>query len=470
MGKYLQILEGLTAGQKIEFLEKILLNSSDLQSQLINYFPVNEQVVSSIPIDFNQIVIEESTYYKEILEEIDLEETDYGRWHDRHDRYYEEWEIAQEIAEKDINDLFDSFQTDFILLAAQGDLNTMMAKFTGLLIACNEAIIDDPYGNIRDIDNFLAECLGRVANSVDAEINKTVLNSQTIQATIYNILDCFVSGEANKFPSHLHDTIIHRLLRSNSDNCSDVFLKFNSIVECKTLFPKSYIQATRIGNPSTWISEAEKMSLTNVDIAIELLEYQAENNQAEFHRNAKILFPLFSRELVELVSTSMDDVLEKQFAKEVLSYKVMNNRMMDDYIRLSVLFTDNEKHYFINSLALAHNYKFYIQVLAYEKLYEKILLFAQDPKRQINECHYIIPPIIHKYPSDCFYLVEKMTRVYLEQNMSRDHYNNAAQLLKLVASDKENATSVNKLVLEFCTLYSRRVAMKDEFKKVGLLK
>ena len=43
MEKYAQIIGSLTAEQKIDFLEKVLMNSKELQSQFVKYFSNNQK-------------------------------------------------------------------------------------------------------------------------------------------------------------------------------------------------------------------------------------------------------------------------------------------------------------------------------------------------------------------------------------------------------------------------------------------
>jgi len=470
MEKYLQIFETLTTEQKLAFLQRILKNSRELQSQLINYFTNDQQDKKISSLNFNELVIREAGIYISGIEAIDLEEPDYDRYHNRHDRYYEEWEMAQEAVEDEINEVFDSYRDEFVDLISKGDLKTMMAKITGLLIACYESDIDDPCDNLGDPQDFITECLSRIAKSIESEMIKTVFNSDSVVETIKNVIQCFVSGEANKFSTKVHDSLIYCLLNNNSDNCIKVYNEFKSLNESEVLFPNAYILATRYGNPTGWIAEAEKMSPTSIGVATELLEYLAENDKTAFNRNAKILFPLFSRDLIELISNSMDDTAEKQFAKEVLSFKVLHYHQIDDYKRLSGLFSEGEKPFFLSKLANSSYYEFYIKALEYEGKFEQILKFAEDADRNIWEYPAIMKPIIHKYPSECLSIASKIAPAFLEKNMSRSDYQNVAQLLKTAALSEKNVSAVTKLTLELCTLYSRRTAMKDEFRKAGIIK
>ena len=471
MEKYTEILKSLDPGKKIAFLEKILQNSPELQSQLINYFTNNQKDKPYKPINFNEIVIQEAAACKDALEAIDLEETDYDRWDNRRDRYYKEWEIAQEVAEEEINDMFDSFSDEYIELLSKGELNTMMAKLTGLLIACYETDIDDPNDNLGDEQQeLLTGCFSRIADSIEIVISKTILNADAVVSTFKEIAQCFQHGEANTFDAKIHDKLIQSLLKNNPESCSEIYNEFITNQVAINLFPLSYMQATRYGNPASWEQEAVKMSPDHIAIAKDLLEFEATNNSLEFYRNAKKLFPIFSRELVDIISETIDDTFDIRFAKDVLSFKVLKDSNIDDYSRLAKLFSITEKESFLDKLKKSYNCEFYIQVLESEGMFQQILRFASAADTLLSEYLYILKPILPIYPSECLAIAEKKVRTNLEQHMSRDSYKYAAQLLKLVLSDEHNTATANKLISDLCLLYSRRTAMKDEFRKEGILK
>ncbi len=470
MEKYVQILGSLNSDQKIDFLEKILQNSNELQAQLIHYFTNDQQENIHPMIDFNKTVREEAQSYQAILEALDLEEPDYDRWHNRSDRYYEDWELAQEAVEEEVNELFDTFRDELLKQISQGDVAGMMAKLTGLLIACYEADVDDPCDNLGDPQGYFVTCLWQIAKSLEIEINKTILNSTSTANTIKEVMRCFANGEANKFFPEIHDTLMIVILKNNPESCLPVYDEFCSLAICKQLFPNSYIGATRIANPDKWIAEAEKFCTVNVGVAKDLLEYLSEYDKAEFHRNARIIFPVFQRELVELIANEMDDQFDPDLAKVVLVYKINSSRQIADYRRLVVLFPANEKQEYIAALRYKSSEEFYIQVLEEEEMYDQILEFARTIDSWLPKYPDIMRSIINRFPTTCFQIVKPRIQNLLDKNMGRHYYEYAAQALLFLASNEKNWADVHNLVLELYSLYPRRSALRDELRKVGLMK
>ena len=54
--------------------------------------------------------------------------------------------------------------------------------------------------------------------------------------------------------------------------------------------------------------------------------------------------------------------------------------------------------------------------------------------------------------------------------MGRNYYHEVAVLLKFLSSEETIINSVNAVVQEICILYSRRPALRDELRQIGLLK
>lgn len=469
MIKYKQILEKLRDEQKIEFLEKIIQNSEQLQSQLVAYFTNDISDTESTPLKFDEHIKNSTKEYLEVLEEIDLEEFDYDR-RSYHDRYYDQWEIEQEEAEEEFRDVFDNFELELTDVLLQGDIKTFMADFTALLIACHEADIDDPYECLGDANDYLYDCLSGISNELENLICRTIFNVNSVSETVKSVMDFFLSGERSELPTTLHDKLMGKLLKENQESSRFVSEYFTLNPASQKQFPLTYLAALNHAMPSAWIKESEKLAPENADIAQELLISQAENDRASFCINAKKLFPLFQYQLVDQLSSLIDFDVEKDLAKDVLSFKVTQQRSLDDYKKLSVLFgSDTEKQNFINQLKSGYDSRFYIAVLEWEGWYDQILIYAKNAGHFLSDYNYILYPILTKYPDECYKLAVLKVESELVNNMGRDIYERAASLLRIISTVpdlKENVIAVSR---ELTTKYSRRTALKDELKKAGLI-
>jgi len=470
MEKYAQIIGSLTAEQKIDFLEKVLMNSKELQSQFVKYFSNNQKDKVSAAINFNEKVIEIANDYQETLEALDLNEPDYDRYHNRQDRYYEEWEMAQEAVEEEVDELFQSWKENMISQISQGDIELAMAQLTGLLIACYEAEVDDDYCNLGDSQTYFVDSLKVLEKELEVEINRTIFNTKSVSETIKDTMLCFRTGEANLFSPDIHDLIMTALLRNNTESCETVY------EECKLnssnieLFPNTYLQAVRIINPELWVAEAEILCMLNVGVAAELLEYQSIEDKVSFHKNAKILYPIFPINLIDLIAGAIDDKYDVEFSKKLLIYKTNSQRKIEDYKRLARLFTNEEKLQFIKTFRDSFSHDLYIQMLETEEMDTEILEYAKIYTGYLSKLSFIMRTVIDKYPAQCFDISKPKIEMSLQNNMGRNYYHEVAELLKFLLTSKSNTIAVYELIEEICKIYSRRPALKDELKAVGLLK
>jgi len=470
MEKYAQIIGSLTAEQKIDFLEKVLMNSKELQSQFVKYFTNNQKDKVSVAVNFNEKVIEMANDYQETLEALDLNEPDYDRYHNRQDRYYEEWEMAQEAVEEEVDELFQSWKENMISQISQGDIELAMAQLTGLLIACYEAEVDDDYCNLGDSQTYFVDSLKVLEKELEVEINRTIFNTKSVSETIKDTMLCFRTGEANLFSPDIHDLIMTALLRNNTESCETVY------EECKLnssnieLFPNTYLQAVRIINPELWVAEAEILCMLNVGVAAELLEYQSIEDKVSFHKNAKILYPIFPINLIDLIAGAIDDKYDVEFSKKLLIYKTNSQRKIEDYKRLARLFTNEEKLQFIKTFRDSFSHDLYIQMLETEEMDTEILEYAKIYTGYLSKLSFIMRTVIDKYPAQCFDISKPKIEMSLQNNMGRNYYLEVAELLKFLLTSKSNTIAVYELIEEICKIYSRRPALKDELKAVGLLK
>jgi len=470
MEKYIEILSSLDPNQKIVFLEKVLLNSKELQSQFVKFFTNNQSNKVCLKINFNDMVLKMAGEYQDILEELDLEEPDYERWHNRSDRYYDEWEIGQEVVQEEVDELFDKFKVDLISQFTQGNLEFGMAKLTGLFKACYEASITDPYENLGDPQKYFIDCIKEMATELEIVISRTIFNTKVVSETIKDTMQCFKIGAANQFSTDIHDLIMAQLLSNNSASCLEVYTECKANVDYIFLFPNTYLFAIRIAKTESWVTEAERLCTLNVGVSKELLEYQSKEDKIAFHKNAKIVFPFFKNELVDLIAKEIDDEYDTDFTKELLMYKIKMQFQIEDYKRLADLLSQNEKIQYIESLKNSCSTNFYIKVLEVEDMGSQILEFAKSPNGLLTDLTSIMRSIISEYPSECFEISKIKIIDYLEKNMGRNYYREVATLLKFHASIQSNTENLKVLIQEICSLYSRRPALKDELKQLGLLK
>ena len=467
---YKEILKTISPEKKIEFLEQVLSNSSELQSQFVNYFTKVAVAKSDNKTDFNQsvaILIEE---YKTELENLDLEEPDYDRWTDRNDRYYEEWEIDSEIIEQEVSELFDDFSAEIVNNVAMGEINLVLAQLTALLIACETADVDDPYDNLGGNPNesFL-EYFDELVQETRDEIIKTILNADMVSHSIFKTAEYFENKAIEDLHTESIDVLIEGLLQCNIKSSHAVYAVFNVNKQFQLTFPISFLETLKTVNPDLWLGEAEKASTRNVHIAKELLTHQSANDLLAFHTIAKKLFGIFPNELIDIIAQSVDPKIDSDFTKEIYRIKINKSHDIELYKKLALLLTDIEKHDFIEQYKHEYSGVFYVKLLEQEGQFEQILNFAQKYNGFLTSFSNIMEPIIHKYPEECFKILQPKIQLSIDQNINRQRYAQAAEILEFLVSDVRNKQEVTKFATALCQLYPRRSALRDEFRQAKLI-
>lgn len=466
MEKYIKIFNSLTQEQKNDFLVRALATSNDLQAQFINFFTKNISNEIYDITNFEEIVINKTANYIDILEAIDFNEPDYDRIKYHGDRYYEEWELLEEAIVEEVADVFALFETEIKTSLSKGDLSTSMACVTALLIACYEANIENEESYMTDLEGHFEGLLHELCAKIEVVLCQTIFNIDVVNKTLKAIIQCFNRGEANRFRSDFHDRLCRQLLINCNECCSVVYDEISSNKDITVLFPVTYLYAVRNIQPLIWEAEAESICMLNVEIAKELLEYQSEFNIDGFFRNAKMLFPVFKEKIVDVVVQKMPDDYDVNFSRDILYFKVEFNKKLDDYKRLKPLISESEKLLFINKFRSSFDYSFYIKMLEEEKMYDEILEFAKSFGGYLSAYCTILKPIIDRYPNECFSIIKSKTLNLMENNTGRTYYEQVAELLRFAVNTQALVIPVLALANELIKLYPRRSALREELKCV----
>lgn len=468
---YLTLFETLAVDSKIRFLKEALSSSESLQQQFVNYFAETENQPSEDFLVFNESVKEEAAFYIEELESINLEDFDWEDWEAPHNGYIPEYEAEQMMAETEVEGYFSSIFSNIGHELSSGNLEKSFAKITGLLIACQEANVDDPNENLGDPNHYFFDQFKAMADNLAMIIDKTIVNQHTVSKTVTNVLTCFEKGEANGFKTSVHDKLLLNLVTKQPAVWEGLFPVFKNSVQHKKSFPKTSLFVIRNGSSldTDWIETAELLCTADPAIALELLDHYANEDFASFYRVAKATFEKFPRELCDFLLLHIDDKRDPFFSKQVLACKVENSREIKDYMRIAQLMGEQEKKDFINSFKNGWDTAFYIQILELEGLLAEILDFAQKWYRNLGELEMILKPVLFKYPEACGKIVSEKISKQLESSMGRDIYSEAADLLRFLAGNPICLPMVKTFTLELLAKYSRRPALKQELKKRDLI-
>lgn len=461
----------LNDAEKLEFLQKALENSTELQKQFITYFENRELKSTVSHEEFERLVAVAAKEYEEALNEIDFENPDLDDYSYPRDHYVPEYEAAQNVVEDEVNGYFDGFFSELSNHLRQCDLTCFFADFTGLLLACNNVEVYDPYDNLSDPNEFFNDAFQKKSATLQETIRTTVYHSNLVEEAVKLVFMSFIKGSATDNPTKQHDILLAQLLLKSPEKCSLLNEFLNQEESLKPLFPKTAVVIYK-NNPETtskWPILAEPLSTVDKTVAKELLDYHFDKkDKKSFHRIAIKAWPFFQYDLLDYLAEKVDEDFNPAFAIKVLKRKVDVTGDLKSYQRLKKRLTAEETDLFRNSFS-DNNSRLYLKLLEHDGLFLNILHFAQKQPQYTYSLAEILKPIAGVFPDECFQMAKNAISRESENTTGRDHYRIIAELLKMLAVETNNPQPVKDFALSLTLKYSRRTALKEEFKQRKLI-
>jgi hypothetical protein len=226
-----------------------------------------------------------------------------------------------------------------------------------------------------------------------------------------------------------------------------------------------------LGDKKIWLQVAEKNFQSNPLVAQNLLDfYKQEKDNDNFIRVGRFALTTWGNQFDRYLYENLDKEEDPDFFADVLFHCSKREKSIPLFREYKELFGQKAAKAFIDQLKNEHGYKlFYIKLLEEEKDFPTILQYVKDNIHDWD-FEYYIRPIITIYPGECFEIISKKTNDFLENNTGRKYYTRAAQWLKLLLKIKDQALKekIQQYFNSLFSIYNRRPALKDEFKKAGI--
>ncbi len=469
--KTLQLFHLIPDQEKLDFLKKALGNSVILESQFIKYFENQPKALEVSQEAFEKMIEESSGDYIEALQAINLEETDWENYHALHNDYVPEWEAAQMMAEEEVTDVFKSIGYDLQALILDCELHGFFAEVTALLIACEEAEVDDPNDNLGDPNQFFMDTFKQTIPELFDTIRSSIFQPEIIPGAIALTMRSFAAGMAKGYNPSTHDALFLPFLEKHPEKSDELFKLIVLDEKIKSNFPKAsiFIMQHSTAGKLIWTDQAEKLCTTDASVAHQLLEHHHSRDTKSFYRVAKKAFPVFPRQLRDYILDSIDDNYDIEFTKNLLNDKIEQNQNIKDYRRIKKLMDESEITTYLESFKDGWSMKFYVQMLENDGLYQKILELARGWNSGIYNLVDVLGPLAKNQPEACCQIALRIGLNELEKNQGRHLYQQIAELLATIAKysvDRAQAIDVAREILKH---YTRRPALKDELRKADLL-
>lgn len=465
------LLKTATIDQKDKFLTEALNESSLLLSRFEIMIKGPENLGKNIDIDSlaNEI--------KGEMEAFDLE--DYTRFYESVPERYgyrDDWEILQDGAEAEFNEMFDQYRDQVLKLL---EIRNIIESFK-YLSAIYEAVKIVDFESIND-----PACIYESDGLYDlAETNLEHLLSAffsgfaalSFKENVYlQLIDIYFGRFAKRKKKQIYQIRNFTEFFLSCIRSENIAVHLEGLLENTINLPEEeYCELLltiyeKTDNKEKWLDIAEKYYKTNRTAAEKLIRHFIMDKRKLTQLAGDIAFH-FNKEFIQFFYDNLKKEDSPELYRKILCEHTGKVQSINLYRKLKKEYGAEAAWKFINSLEEDWStQKFYIQLLKEEKAYEKLLSLAQKKSEESPAMAYL-RPIVNVYPVQIFKIISMIAEKFLDENTGRNYYRQVAEWLKLLKkiTDEKTGEKATNFIKHLLDKFSNRRAMKDEFSKAGL--
>jgi hypothetical protein len=478
---------------KNDFLLALLSRDANLRGQFLQF--VYDQVapasgkpsastasVGAVRVDID--AVRDEAY--RILTGMDFDDLDYDTYGRQYDRYVESWEQSQDIADDMIREVLSSYTQRAVAWVKQGDLLNGLRMMLGVYEAADKVTepASDDYSIFDGLDyrdevmRLFEEQLTEFTNSMKGVILAETVVRQVFDTLVERTLHYLASFDEHAEEAHVridwnvwNELLLTLLSQAALADYLYELLSKNQLLNHVTV-PLVLRIAEWKKDDALWIDTAEKYLDSVPAVARPLLEkYQALDNWEAFLRAAKKMMKSRSHEFDQYLHNTLRYEQHPKLYVEALESLTRRTRNVAHYQELRQYLTDKQRNQFISENNNFYDPLFLVQMLAVEKRHEDILEVARKNKLTVGSNYdQLLAPILSVYPAECYELVVAKCGAELASGgRGRGSYQQIAGWLKALMTEKSLKEEVKAYVLHLYNSKPILPALRDEFKKAGLV-
>ncbi len=451
---------------KNKFLFDLLLNNATLRKEFLDNVKITEIKLDLTDYSgFNENIISNYEEYKDMMESLELEETDWEDYTPRHSGYIEDWEAAQHMAEDEADEMFSFFEENIVSLFLGNKLEEVLEELISFYFAAKDAEINDPYENLG-CDYFIDKHKGFMQYTID-KISQGNINDEKIINAISLFFKYFESQNEERHRDIKNFEQLLVLLINKMEN-NDLLLP----IEKLTTFNSKHCPLLavsieeKLGDISAWLQKANKTLFDDTEIGKKLLGYYLDENFTEYLNVAKNLFNHNKEFWAEIISKNIKITNDKDFYKDIHFQLCISTNKIIHYLNIKTILTEDEKLNLHENLG--YKIVFRVKIYETEKQFDKIKQLTEE-NADAWAFNKIIEPILNKYPEFCFKLIKDKAEEKIERERGRGTYSTIASWLlqakKIISFESQTQDLINNLYNHKPNL----PALKDEFRQSGVV-
>jgi len=465
------IFEKIPEEIKLKFLSAIIKHSEGLQQEFLNFVKqddttAKDKAEKQFESFQKAIIIQRGTYLSR-FELVDPESPDWESYQPPHQGYIEEWEQYQQASEQEFERIFQEFRTSAIEALIEHDIVTLTAGSIGIYEATIKAKIDDPYESFPDVNEYLTEEFEKVANELSEKIKKAA-----IPGTKVNMIIPFFLKYSDK--KHAGDLLFFKcfepllLALADKSDKPETILKF---VDASKAGRKSFPQLVSLllkntGNEERWHENAKQFYLTDNEVAKQLLDYYFKNDKEAFVRTADKLFDRDKHYWAGWLEPMISFEIDKELFFKVFYQLTISKKEIAYYNKIRELLSPVDFEKLLTEVKW--DLAFVVKILEVEKKFEEIRLIVEN-NPDSWDYEKIIRPILTVFPEFCFNNIKEKAEKALQTTKGRSAYKKIASTLKLAEAIPGYQPQTKALILKLYNHKPNLPALRDEFRKAGLL-
>jgi hypothetical protein len=454
---------------KLLFLNAIIKNNEQLQSEFVNYIIQNKNDTKEISSkkDFFIKIEKTETQYVNQLESVDLENPDWDNYNPEYSGYIKEWEQYQQASEQEFNKYFNIFKSESLDKLLEQNITDFTAMILGLYEACLNVDITDEYESFDGVNDHLIMEHGEVMRELIGKIKLSAISANQVENAIELFFEyCTSEYPGNlSFPKYFEPLIVS--LADFSNNPEKIMSTMKNLDIAPTAMPQLVLLLNKnSGNSADWLKNAELLYKNDTRVAEQLVGYYFTNDKSKFVVIANELFKKIPNTWSKYLKDFISEEIDKDLYFRIFHYLTINQFEIEYYNKVRNYYNADTFQKLIESLS--HQKTFVVNILNIEKKYEEIKTIVTD---NIADWDFnkLITPILNIYPEFCFNTISSKLHSKLKSERGRSAYSAIAETLLLTKQIKGFEQKTNALIQQLYNNKPNLPALKDEFRSAGLM-
>lgn len=454
---------------KLKFLEAIITHNNKLREEFVAFARSRNNEKSGLSYNnFLKIIEAIRTDYRERFEEVDLENPDWESYHSQYSGYMEEWEACQEASEQEIEAIFDVFCADAVNKIIEQNPAELTAMLIGLYRATQDAEITDKIGTFENVNEYLLSEHTDTMNTLIEKLRLSVISENVIQ-TVFELLFSYFDSQYSEnldFANYFEHLLI--VLTEKSDNAAGLLAVVDrSTIKREALPELILLLNKKTGNTTEWLQSARQFYRNSEPVAKQLLEYYFETDKDAFLKTAEELFAIDNGLWAEFLQQYVSPELDRDLFVKVFRELTTRLNKIEYYKKIREYLSEDDLTCLVEELKW--NKVFIVKIFDMEKRYDDIKALVEINSDNGNYIE-IITPILTVYPEFCFRHIKNKVITTIQNQRGRHVYEYIASWLKLTEKIPGFENEKRELIQQLYNYKPSLPALKDEMRKVGVVK